>query len=369
MLHATSAAPLRRLAGCSRWTQRVGAYVGLPALISELGADPAAVLASAGLAPAALAGPEERVPFVSLAGLLQEAAQRTRCPHFGLLAGRLWYLRDLGVVGAVTRHSPIVGEALRALTARQHLNSGGGLTFLVERGEAVDLGYAIYHPDVEETAQLNASAMAAAFNFIRELCGPRWLPLEVLLPHARPDDVAPYRQAFKAPVRFDAELCAIRFANHWMERAIDGADAAKRRRAESRADTMGDELLLAQVFRASRTLLLQGNDSGDDVADMLSMHRRTLNRRLKAEGTTFREVLDQVRFDIARHLLAETNVSLDDVAAMLGYAGVSPFMRTFRRWAGTTPARWRRDAFDARSRVASVAAPLRVERPAPRFAS
>jgi AraC-like DNA-binding protein len=77
---------------------------------------------------------------------------------------------------------------------------------------------------------------------------------------------------------------------------------------------------------------------------MLAMHRRTLNRRLKAEGTTFQQVLDNVRFTVARQLLSGSDVPLDDVAATLGYAGVNPFMRTFRRWTGTTPGRWRHEA-------------------------
>jgi AraC-like DNA-binding protein len=97
-----------------------------------------------------------------------------------------------------------------------------------------------------------------------------------------------------------------------------------------------------RVCRALRLTLLQGRNSGDEVAQMLAMHRRTLNRRLKASGTTFQAVLDEVRFEVARELLTDRAIALDDIAAALGYAGVSPFMRTFRRWTGTTPGQWRR---------------------------
>ena len=83
------------------------------------------------------------------------------------------------------------------------------------------------------------------------------------------------------------------------------------------------------------------------------MHRRTLNRRLKAEGTTFQRVLDEVRFDIARDLLSNSNVHLDDIAATLGYAAVTPFMRTFRRWSGTTPGQWRRSVRNGENATAA----------------
>lgn len=93
-------------------------------------------------------------------------------------------------------------------------------------------------------------------------------------------------------------------------------------------------------------LLLNRVASGDAVAEVLTLHRRTLNRRLKALGTSFRDVLEDVRFEAACQLLGSTQVSLDDIAAALGYAGVSPFSRAFRRRAGSAPGQWRREAIE-----------------------
>ena len=98
--------------------------------------------------------------------------------------------------------------------------------------------------------------------------------------------------------------------------------------------------LLSDVYRAVRRLLIDHRHGGDEIAEALSMHRRTLNRRLQAQGTSFQHVLDGVRFQVARELLA-SDIALDDIAATLGYSTVTPFMRTFRRWSGTTPGRWR----------------------------
>src|SRR5690242_15565789 len=93
-------------------SQRVGAFAMLPTLIRQLAADPAVALTAAGLASDALADPEGRISFAALGRLMRESVQLTRCAHFGLLAGRMWHLSDLGVVGELTRHSPTVGEAL-----------------------------------------------------------------------------------------------------------------------------------------------------------------------------------------------------------------------------------------------------------------
>jgi AraC-like DNA-binding protein len=119
-----------------------------------------------------------------------------------------------------------------------------------------------------------------------------------------------------------------------------GADPQRLRAAVELLSEHDSADLLQQVYRAVRRLLLEERHSGDDVAKLLSMHRRTLNRRLQMLDTSFQEILDDVRFQMARELLA-SETSLDDIAASLGYAAVTPFMRTFRRWAGTTPGQWR----------------------------
>lgn len=324
------------------WMQRVGAFTALPRLIRQFGVDPAVVLRSAGLDAGMLAEPEQRIPFSAFMAVLGCAAEQTGCPHFGLLAGRMSGLAELGVVGQLVRHSPTVGRALDALTMYQQLNSEGGLAFLLKRGDFVDLGYGIYHTGTFGTAQIYDSAIAMGMNIMTELCGPSWRPYEVLLAHARPRDVAQYRAFFKVMPHFDAEYSALRFPVRDLTHGVLGADPERYRQAQLLARRAGTPDMMQAVYRALRLLMLDNRHSGDDLAQMLAMHRRTLNRRLKAEGTTFQRVLDEVRFDIARDLLENTNVPLDDIAATLGYAAVTPFMRTFRRWSGTTPGQWRR---------------------------
>ena len=335
------------------WHQRVGAFTRLPGLVRELGADPAAMLAAAGLEAAALDDPDRTVPYAAMGRLLALAADQTHCPHVGLLAGRLWRLADLGVVGELTLHSPTVGDALRTLAGHQHLNSVGGLAFLIERPSEIDLGYAIYHPGMAGIEHLYDAALAAGMQFLQELVGPGFVPTEVLVPHAKPADVTPWRTLFQVVPAFDAATAALRFAPSCLAQPVAGADPRRLqalRRSIGRASNDGD--LIPRVMRAIRLLMLRGHVSGEDTATMLLLHRRTLNRRLKARGTTFQAVLDRVRFEAARQLLEMTRLPLDDVASALGYASVSPFMRSFRRWSGTTPGQWRREGVPARREAA-----------------
>jgi AraC-like DNA-binding protein len=90
-----------------------------------------------------------------------------------------------------------------------------------------------------------------------------------------------------------------------------------------------------------RTALLTDHASADQIASLFSMHSRTLHRRLAAAGTSFRELVDESRFEIARQMLADTYADVSHVAYVLNYADSSAFRRAFRRWSGTTPTQWR----------------------------
>ena len=125
-----------------------------------------------------------------------------------------------------------------------------------------------------------------------------------------------------------------------LDRPTPEVDPKRFRELELQAQAHGIELV-SQLRRALRTLLLSGRSSADAVAQILSMHRRTLNRRLNAHGTTFQKVLDEVRFEAACQLLDATQVPLTEVAASLGYAESSAFSRAFQRWSGQAPSRRR----------------------------
>jgi len=330
-------------------TRLVLGLVALPALIRKLGADPDAIFDAAGLDRGVFDDSGSRVPHEAVVRVLNEAASRTLCPHFGLLAGGLWRLSAMGVVGEIVRHSPTVGRALQDLVTFQHLNADGALAFLIERDGVVDLGYAFYTPFTESTVHVYDAALALATNIMRELCGERWKPAAVLCSHSAPADVAPFKRFFRAQLHFDSHHCAIRFPQSWMAQPVHDADPTRYRLARMQADAAGKVTLVDSVHRALRVLLLHGKASGADVAQALAMHRRTLNRRLKEQGTTFQQVLDRVRFAVAKELLESSDAGMPQIAAALGYADAASFTRAFRRWTRTTPGAWRRSAPQGRA--------------------
>lgn len=82
----------------------------------------------------------------------------------------------------------------------------------------------------------------------------------------------------------------------------------------------------------------------DSVAALLGMHRRTLDRRLKQHGIRYGDVLETVKGDVARQLLRDTHLQMQEMAESLGYASAANFSTAFRRWTGITPSAYRRQA-------------------------
>jgi AraC-like DNA-binding protein len=324
---------------------RVDAIGHIPAVLREIGLDPDAVLAATGLDPRAFDDPLSEIPMASLGRLLAAAVAASGCEHVGLLVGERSGTASLGVVGLLVRHSPDVGAALRNLTAHLHLRDRGAVASLEVESGVARFGYEISEAGVEAVDQICDGAMAIAMNILRELCSPAWRPSEVLFAHTAPADLRPFRRVFGARLRFDAERTALVFPAKWLAHATQGADRQHFRAVSAWVDaleTSNADDFVARLRRELRMILLGRKGSVGEVARRLSLHRRTLNRRLQARGTSVHRLVEEVRFEIARQLVVNTRMPLTEVAAVLGYADASAFTRAFRRWTGHVPSAWRR---------------------------
>jgi AraC-like DNA-binding protein len=325
-------------------TVRVAAAAAIPDVLRSLGADPAEVVAEAGLDLELFADPDNQLPYAALGRLLRLCVARTGCPHFALLVCRNGGLHSMGLVGLLMKYSPDVGSALRNLRLHLRLHVQGATTTLEVAGDTAMLGYAVYQPRMEAVDQITDGALAVQFNIMRELCGPDWKATEVLFAHRKPKDVGPFRRFFRAPLRFDAEQDALVFPAHWLERPVAGAYPELRRLLQRQVDALEAshrDDFPEQVRRVLRTALLTNHGGADNVASLFSIHSRTMHRRLAAYGIGFRDLVDEGRYGISTQMLEDPQIEVTQIAAALGYADASAFTRAFRRWSGATPTQWR----------------------------
>lgn len=323
---------------------RMGPLTRLPQLLRERGIDPVELISEVGLDLSLFDDAENVIPFVVVGQLLKWGVARLKCPHFGLLLGQRSGLDCLGIVGDLVKNMPDVGSALRNLVLHLHIHDGGAVPALsVDQGMAAT-SYLIYQPGVEGSDQIYDAAMAITFNILRALCGSAWRPATVLFSHHPPDDSAPYRRFFQAPLRFDREQTALVFPTQWLDRAVVGADPHRRRQLEQQIATLENldpHDLVTQLRRVLRVLLITHRGSLEQVAQLFSMHRRTLNRRLVEQDCTFQGLVNEVRYEIARQLLANTHMPISQITATLDYKDAPSFSRAFRRWSGIAPVKWR----------------------------
>jgi AraC-like DNA-binding protein len=325
-------------------TVRIGATIALPAVLSSLGANPAELLREAGFDLKLFDDPDNRVSFAARNRLVAHCVARTGCRHLGLLVGQQAGLQSLGLVGLLVKYSPDVGSALHSLVRYLHLHVRGAMMSLEVDGDSAMLGYEIYQPRVEAIDQVVDGALAWQFNIMRALCGPGWKPVEIRFEHRKPEDVGPYRRFFRAPLRFDAEQNALAFSADWLDHRSPDDDPGLRRLLQEQIEALEvrhRDDFPAQVRSVLRTALVAGQGKAEQVAALFAMHSRTLNRRLNAFGTGFQNLVDESRFEIARQMLEDSAMEVSQIAALLDYADASAFTRAFRRWSGTTPARWR----------------------------
>ncbi|WP_262298290.1 AraC family transcriptional regulator [Microvirga sesbaniae] len=313
-------------------------------VLRAFGLDPGPLICEAGLEPRLFEDSTNVVPFAALARLYSLCVARTNCPHFGLLVGRRGTVQSMDLVGRLMLHSDTVGEAFEGLVSNLSVQDRAVVASLsVSDGMAV-LTYAVYQPQMESAEQVTDAALAVAVNVLRTLCGSDWHPIEVLVPRAAPAATEPYRRHFLAPVRFDQETATLVFPAEDLKRRIAGADPMLKELLAERLQQMrasAGSTLSDDIRRLLRTRLTSNRCSAEDVADLLSMHRRTLSRRLKGSGMGYRAIRNEIRFEIARQLLEDTEVPLGEIAAALGYSEASAFTRAFRRWSGQTPTVWR----------------------------
>jgi AraC-like DNA-binding protein len=303
------------------------------------GAGPLA--AEAGFDLRRLADPDGRMPAILARKILEAAVEETHDPALGLHAGEAIESSDFGVMGMAARSCPDLRRAFACGARYLRLLDDNVQGVMIEDGDRCT--WQIRNVVPRPLAIVNDFQVTSAIVTMSRFAGRKEVPLEVHVRHSTPTDAREYARAFGgAPVRFRAPHNAVVYRRALLDEPVWHANPTLlpelELRAQSELEKLAQSLMIKDRLRQLITARIASGDLDiGTFARELRMSSSTLRRRLDEEHTTYREVLDDVRRELALQHLRERRLAVGEIAFLLGFASRSAFARAFRRWAGTAP--------------------------------
>jgi AraC-like DNA-binding protein len=291
-----------------------------------------------------LGDPDGRIPTLLARKLLLATMERTGDPAIGIHAGERIESTDFGVMGLATRNSPDIRRALLCGARYLRLLDDNLEGILTEDGDRAmwQLRNLIPRP----LPAVNDFQLTTAMISITHYLGHREPPIEVHVAHAEPVYAAEYARVFESPIRFNSRHNALIVPRSLLSSPVRGANADFLSVFDRQAQKVLEEHARADGMRARVQQLLakrlaEGSSSIGSIASELHMSSSTLRRRLSDEGTTYSDVLEEVRRELAMHHMHDRRLAVGEIAFLLGFASQSAFGKAFRRWAGKSPLEYR----------------------------
>lgn len=304
------------------------------------------VLRKAGVTLELLETPDARIPASSVLAIWDALRQRTGDSALQLYAPSSLPFGAYRVIDYLVAASTTLGDGVRRFARFFGIISETVSLDIVEHGGEHRLALAAAGGGRVPAVYVDY-IFSALVTRIRMRIRPGLRVRRVEFRQARPADPAPYERVFQAPVYFGAAADCLCFSDEEWRAPTALADEALARLLEEHARMVapqgaeGPTGFKAEVLGALSGALPEGG-SATAVARALHVSVRTLQRGLAAEGTTFRDVLEEAKSQLAQAYLADPRVSNAEVATLLGFSDPSSFNRAFRRWTGESPGRWRR---------------------------
>jgi len=303
------------------------------------------MLRRAGLPVAALDHPDYPIPADRLQALLADCAKSAACEEFGLLVGGAFKLSMKGPLGLLMREQSSVRASVEVL--RRYLRYQADN---VEIRTAPQLGGLMIMPELlsartRDSRQMVEMTLVMYVQIFRGLLGEGWSPARATFAHAPPTDHATYR-ALLGRVEFDAPVTGFLLTQDDLATSLGAADpriAQEIARVIEASGALGPSISVSETVSALILRLMPDGDCGvDRIAQHLGVDRRTVHRRLAAEGKSFTQLLEAARREVASRQLTQGYQPLTEVAAMVGFSSLSTFSRWFRQTSGVQPSEYRR---------------------------
>lgn len=307
------------------------------------------LLAQAGLDHRQLADSEGVVSLRAIEAMLGALQRQYNAPLFGLRLANEIQPSTLGAIGHILQACPTFADLIDVVVRYNGLLSNIGRSSITHAPGQIEVhwdclaGSTLFRRHASEY-------VVGTFVVLSRLLAPGHVfPTAIHFKHARPDNserIREYFAFFQCPVHFDQASTTVFAPAELLQARLPYGDAVLKNLLEQHALNLLQRRGEAPSFvddarRLLKALILAGSASKEAVAQQLGTSPRSLHRRLQSQGTTYRELLDTVRADLAREQLVSV-APITEIGERLGFSSRQAFMRWFRQVTGATPSQYRK---------------------------
>jgi AraC-like DNA-binding protein len=304
--------------------------------------------------------PTYRIPVSRTASLWADAARAAGDDAFGLRAGACAHPTMYHSLGMALWSSSSPRQLIESWIRYLSLISTAAVAKLSDKGDHYEF---TGHSTINDLGNSEAgdiaidAALAALITICRQHGSASFSPLSAELMRAAPFTPGDFERFFSCPVEYRAPLITLRFDKDEMNTPIAQGNPVLMQEMEKLSleyiIRMGDQDLMGKLRKTFLEQLPNGGADQERVASALHMSARTLHRKLRDEGTSYRKQLDEVRCELSLQYMAHEKLSILDIAFQLGFSNCSNFARAFKRWVGKSPNEYRASATTGRSSMVS----------------
>jgi AraC-like DNA-binding protein len=320
------------------------------ALREEYGIDPEPLYEKAGISLANLNASQERIPLTNIRTLWELSEEASGDDTIGLKAGKYAKPTDFYAFGYSWLASSNLLGGMRRLSRYYHLMSTSSVEVRITETEDSYALSAIFPDESKEPPKqgidCGMTAILALCDVVaeKEICPIR---IELTCPATVHPDA--YREALRAPIKFDSEIGVFHFDKETilapLRHGTPDIARATDKIAEHYIETLDPAKVASQVRRLLIDLLPSGNADQELVSTRLNRSTSTLQRQLQSEGVSYRDVLESTQRSLAETYLQDKKHSHAQIAYLLGFSEQSNFSRAFKRWTSMSPRQYQ-DSMD-----------------------
>ena len=308
------------------------------------------LISLAGISPELLKNDNGRIQGIQFQTLMEILIEQANDPLLGLNSSLFVQTQSYSAPGYIALNCTTIGEVIERIPLFERLVGDMGTTTLHKQPGELIITWHCAYPSPTVRPQMIDNILLSWTLYARWLAKSQTNAKRVMLSRSDPGPALKkqYEERFACPVEFNHKDNSIVLDDKLLRFPLHHSDEQRLRTLEGQARSQlsnlhieGDTFRI-QVLRSIKAHLQMGVARKELIAQEFNISLRTVQRRLDHENSSYQMLLDEVRFERARALLIDTNLSLKDIAYNIGFSDERSFYRSFKAWAGMSPGEYRR---------------------------